>query len=86
VSAVEIGLAHAHLLQEAERGRQLANLNIALTQAKAEAEAGSKAKSQFLAVVSHEIRYAPALIAPLTHMEAVRTWLISTMMTATGRR
>jgi signal transduction histidine kinase len=51
-------LAHAHLLQEAERGRQLTNLNLALTQAKAEAEAGSKAKSQFLAVVSHEIRYA----------------------------
>lgn len=54
--SVEIGLAHAHLLEEAERGRKLADANLSLQHAKAAAEAASMAKSQFLAVVSHEIR------------------------------
>lgn len=57
IYTAEVGLAHAHLLEEAEKGRRLTDQNIALSQAKAAAEAGSRAKSQFLAIVSHEIRY-----------------------------
>ena len=64
---VEIGLAHALLLQEAARSRQLTSLNQDLTQAKAAAEAASKAKSQFLAVISHELRHVATrvLAAPV---------------------
>jgi signal transduction histidine kinase len=63
--AVEIGLAHAHLLKEAERGRELTTRNEALNKAKEEAEEGFRAKSEFLAVVSHEIRFDLPLLPPL---------------------
>lgn len=53
---VSIGLEHAHLLREAVKGRKLAWHNLALERAREKAEQSSKAKSEFLAVVSHEIR------------------------------
>lgn len=53
---VAIGLEHAHLLREANKGRKLAIRNLCLERAKEKAEQSSQAKSDFLATVSHEIR------------------------------
>jgi hypothetical protein len=83
--AVEVGLAHAHLLEEAERGRRLTELNSALTQAKAAAEAASTAKSQFLAIVSHEIRHVEATLAWL-QLFSSRNCLVLTCAQDTDER
>ena len=54
---VGIALAQAHLLaRETEQREQLAERNLALEQARREAEQASQMKSIFLATVSHEIR------------------------------
>ncbi|MBW4473719.1 MAG: PAS domain S-box protein [Stenomitos rutilans HA7619-LM2] len=54
---VSIALAQAHLLVRATQQReQLAERNLALEQARREAEQASQMKSIFLATVSHEIR------------------------------
>ncbi|PSB27222.1 PAS domain S-box protein [Stenomitos frigidus] len=54
---VGIALAQAHLLaRETQQREQLAQHNIALEQARCEAEQASQMKSIFLATVSHEIR------------------------------
>ncbi len=51
-----IGLAHARLLDEARDNRLLTWKNAALEQAHQAAVDASNAKSEFLALVSHEIR------------------------------
>ncbi|HEY9654098.1 MAG TPA: ATP-binding protein, partial [Crinalium sp.] len=54
---VGIALAQAHLLaRETQQREQLAQHNLALEQARREAEQASQMKSTFLATVSHEIR------------------------------
>ncbi|MBW4582694.1 MAG: PAS domain S-box protein [Tildeniella nuda ZEHNDER 1965/U140] len=54
---VGIALAQAHLLsRETQQREQLAERNLALEQARHEAEQASQMKSVFLATVSHEIR------------------------------
>mgnify|MGYP001809785781 CR=1 FL=1 len=54
---VGIALAQAHLLeQETLQRKQLAEQNLALEQARQDAEAANQAKSEFLATMSHEIR------------------------------
>ncbi|MBW4694970.1 MAG: response regulator [Lyngbya sp. HA4199-MV5] len=54
---VGIALAQAHLLvRETQQREQLAERNLALEQARREAEQASQMKSIFLATVSHEIR------------------------------
>lgn len=54
---VGIALAQAHLLvRETQQREQLAQHNLALEQARREAEQASQMKSIFLATVSHEIR------------------------------
>lgn len=54
---VGIALAQAQLLeQEREQHSELSVKNTALKQAKGEAEAANRAKSEFLAMMSHEIR------------------------------
>lgn len=54
---VGIALAQAHLLtRETQQREQLAHHNLALEQARREAEQASQMKSIFLATVSHEIR------------------------------
>lgn len=54
---VGIALAQAQLLeQETLQRKQLAEQNIALEQARQDAEAANQAKSEFLATMSHEIR------------------------------
>lgn len=55
-NTVAIGLEHAHLLRQANKGRKFALRNLALERAREKAEQNSQAKSEFLAVVSHEIR------------------------------
>lgn len=54
---VGIALAQAHLLaRETQQREQLAQHNLALEQARKEAEHASQMKSTFLATISHEIR------------------------------
>lgn len=54
---VGIALAQAHLLvRETQQREELAQRNLALEQARREAEQASQMKSIFLATVSHEIR------------------------------
>lgn len=54
---VGIALAHGHLLEQEQQQRQtLTQNNIALQQARKEADAANIAKSEFLATMSHEIR------------------------------
>jgi signal transduction histidine kinase len=56
-AAVEIGLSHARTFEEERKSKELAWRNAALEQEKTLAETASQAKSEFLAVMSHEIRY-----------------------------
>jgi signal transduction histidine kinase len=65
-AAVEIGLSHARTFEEERKSKELAWRNAALEQEKTLAETASQAKSEFLAVMSHEIRYTILTRYPFT--------------------
>ena len=54
---VAVALSHASILEESMRARQqLAEQNVALDNARAEAERAIRARNDFLAVMNHEMR------------------------------
>ncbi len=76
-----IGLAHARLLDEARDNRLLTWKNAALAQAHQAAVDASNAKSEFLALVSHEIRQKLSSLSFYYHTN-VRFSLYRTPMNA----